>query len=82
MNPANDNTPHWPRGLRRVLAASYIGVSLSVFDGMVEAGEMPKPKRFHGRTIWDKLAIDAAFDLLDGGNTRDLGGAEIIEFAA
>ena len=77
MNPVNDNTPHWPRGLRRKLAAEYIGVSQSLWDTMVEAGEMPKPKRFHGRTIWDKIAVDRAFDILDGGSPLD----EIIEFA-
>jgi predicted DNA-binding transcriptional regulator AlpA len=60
MNPANDTTPHWPRGLRRKLAAAYIGVSLSLWDTMVAEGEMPKPKRTHGRTIWDKIAVDRA----------------------
>jgi hypothetical protein len=82
MNPANDNSPHWPRGLRRSLAAAYIGVSLSVWDEMVTAGDMPKPKRFCERTIWDRQAVDAAFDLLDGGIARDLAGVEKLEFAA
>lgn len=82
MNPANDNSPHWPRGLRRTLAAAYIGVSLAIWDAMVAAGLMPQPKRFFGRTIWDRLAIDQAFDLLDGGNARDLAGRENLEFAA
>jgi hypothetical protein len=81
MNPANDHTPHWPRGLRRTLAAKYIGVSLSLWDTMVEAGEMPKPKRIHARTIWDKVAVDRAFDLLDGGLARDAAGEIIYEFA-
>lgn len=80
--PANDNTPHWPRGLRRLLAAAYVGVSPNLWDSMVADGRMPKPKRFDGRTVWDKVAVDAAFDLLDGGIARDLGGVEIIEFAA
>lgn len=82
MNPANDNSPHWPRGLRRVLAAAYIGVALHIWDDMVAAGDMPKPKQFYGRNIWDRYAVDVAFDLLDGGNPRDSAGAEIIEFAA
>jgi hypothetical protein len=78
----NDKTPHWPRGLRRVLAAEYIGVGLTLWDTMVAAGEMPKPKRVHGRTIWDKIAVDRAFDLLDGGAPRDESGEEIVEWAA
>jgi len=33
-----------PRGLSRVQAAEYIGVSPSTFDKMVTDGEMPAPK--------------------------------------
>jgi predicted DNA-binding transcriptional regulator AlpA len=81
MNPANDHTPHWPRGLRRKLAAEYIGVGLTLWDTMVSAGEMPKPKRIHGRTIWDKVAVDRAFDLLDGGSPLNAAGEEEYDFA-
>jgi predicted DNA-binding transcriptional regulator AlpA len=73
--------PHWPRGLRRTLAAEYIGVSLSLWDKMVAEGEMPKPKRIHGRTIWDRIAVDRAFDLLDGGSPTNAAGETIYEFA-
>jgi hypothetical protein len=48
---------------------------------MVEDGKMPKPKRTYGRTIWDKLAVDRAFDLLDGGTERDESGEEIWAFS-
>jgi len=72
--------PHWPRGLRRTLAAEYIGVSLPLFDTMVRDGRMPKPKRVENRTIWDRIAVDRAFDLLDGGSPLDGAGEEIIEF--
>ena len=82
MNHANDNNPRWPRGLSRILAASYVGVSLSLWDKMVAETDMPQPKRIHGRTIWDKLAVDRAFDLLDGGSATAPSGEEIIEFAA
>ena len=73
--------PQWPRGLRRGLAAEYIGVSLSLFDNLVLEGQMPKPKRIHGRTIWDRVAVDRAFDLLDGGAPRDESGEEVFEFS-
>jgi len=82
MTPANDNSPHWPRGLRRTLAAAYIGVGLTMWDTMVADGKMPKPKRFYGRTIWDRLAVDAAFDVLDGGQATDKAGETIYDFAA
>jgi hypothetical protein len=39
-----------------------------------------KPKRIHGRTIWDKVAVDKAFDILDGGLPRGESGAEIYNF--
>ena len=50
-----------PRGLRRVEAAAYVGVSPSLFDEMVRSKIMPKPLRFGGRVIWDRQAIDRAF---------------------
>jgi hypothetical protein len=75
-----ENTiPNWPRGLSRSLAARYIGFSLPAWDKMVLAGEMPKPKRAYGRTIWDKTAVDRAFELLDGGTPRDESGEEVYE---
>jgi predicted DNA-binding transcriptional regulator AlpA len=73
--------PQWPRGLRRTLAAEYIGVSLPLFDKLVAEGSMPRPKRIHGRTIWDRVAVDRAFDLLDGGSPLDESGEQVIEFA-
>ena len=58
-----------PRGLSRVMAAFYIGVSPSLFDAMVKDGRMPHPKRINTRTIWDVRTLDEAFDLLptEGG---------------
>jgi len=56
-----------PRGLSRVQAAAYIGVSPSTFDKMVLAGEMPAPKRIRGRVIWDRKQLDCAFDAFDDG---------------
>lgn len=53
-----------PRGLNRREAAAYVGVSPSEFDKMVEEGVMPKPKRRGRRTIWDRIALDGAFDAL------------------
>lgn len=82
MTPANDNLPHWPRGLRRTLAAAYIGVGQNMFDTMVAEGTMPKPKRIHGRTIWDKVEVDRAFDVMDGGSATTVAGEVIYEFSA
>jgi predicted DNA-binding transcriptional regulator AlpA len=56
-----------PRGLSRVQAAEFIGVSPSTFDKMVAAGEMPAPKRIRGRVVWDRKQVDCAFDAFDDG---------------
>ncbi|MFG1263630.1 helix-turn-helix transcriptional regulator [Xanthobacter aminoxidans] len=53
-----------PRGLSRVEAAAYIGVSPSLFDDLVADGRMPKPKLLNARHVWDRLRIDAAFEAL------------------
>lgn len=53
--------PFPPRGLRRVEAAAYIGVSPSMFDWMIAERMMPKPKRVGGRVIWDRLMLDEYF---------------------
>jgi predicted DNA-binding transcriptional regulator AlpA len=63
-----------PRGLSRVAAAAYIGISPSLFDIMVKDGRMPKPKRINARTVWDRKRLDEAFDALpdeEGGNPSD-----------
>lgn len=61
--------PQWlPRGLSRVQAAHYVGVSASMFDEMVKDGRMPKPKRINSRTVWDRHQLDEAFDALSDEN--------------
>jgi hypothetical protein len=54
-----------PRGLSRMQAAEYIGVGATKFDEMVGDGRMPGPKRIDGRTVWDRIKLDEAFDALD-----------------
>ncbi len=56
--------PHgaWPRGLNCALAAAYRGVCENTFRAMVEAGTMPKPETYGYRKIWDRFAIDRAWD--------------------
>lgn len=50
-----------PRGLSRVQAAAYIGVSPTLFDEMVRDGRMPVPIRINKRAVWDRVKLDAAF---------------------
>ena len=62
-----------PRGMSRDEAARYVGVGTTKFDEMVVDERMPKPKRIDGRTVWDRIAIYAAFSELpsEGGNRMD-----------
>ena len=56
----------------------YIGVSPSLFDEMVADGRMPGPKVVNSRIIWDRWALDCAFETLpdrDGRNPWDEGAA-------
>lgn len=60
-----------PRGLSRGEAARFIGVSPTKFDEMVDDGRMPKPKQIDARRVWDRKALDRAFDELPDDNERD-----------
>ena len=53
-----------PRGLSRVQAAAYVGVSPSLFDEMVKDERMPQPIRINARVLWDRLQLDEAFAAL------------------
>jgi predicted DNA-binding transcriptional regulator AlpA len=59
-----------PRGVSRVEAAIYVGVSPSLFDMMVKDGRMPGPKRINSRTVWDRYELDAAFEALPDEDER------------
>jgi predicted DNA-binding transcriptional regulator AlpA len=56
-------------GLDREEAAAYAGYSPNVFDKMVDAGEMPKPRRsaVSKRLIWSRVEIDQAVHRLPTG---------------
>ncbi|MCO6178831.1 AlpA family transcriptional regulator [Ciceribacter sp. RN22] len=71
MARGHDGIAYAPRGLCREEAARYVGVGTTKFDELVAARRMPKPKRIDGRTVWDRVALDAAFsDLPDDGVNR------------
>src|SRR5262245_26937186 len=55
-----------PRGLSREEAARYVGVGPTKFDEMVADRLLPGPKRIGTRIIWDRVALDLAFNALPG----------------
>lgn len=66
MTPAhaNDNARGGitPRGLRRVDAARYLGISPSHFDAQRKAGNIPAPRNMLGVVLWDRNDLDRLFD--------------------
>jgi hypothetical protein len=61
------------RGLSRLEAAIYVGVSTTKFDELVSDGRMPQPKRIDARKVWDIRALDQAFDILPGEGESESG---------
>ena len=60
-----------PRGLSRVQAAAYIGISATTFDRMIRDSLMPKPVRIYGQTVWDVRKLNSAFAALDSDGEDD-----------
>ena len=61
-----------PRGLRRIEAASYVGVSPTKFDEMVRRGDMPEGFRVDSIRLWDVRDLDVCFGLLKDNATREM----------
>ncbi len=68
--------PSSRRGFDRKEAASYVGVSPTHFDKLVNCGTMPKPNQLLGRKVWDVRALDRRLDLLAGIDTGHSAGAD------
>jgi hypothetical protein len=74
QRPSSADPVYPPRGMSRAQAALYVGVSPSMFDMMVKDGRMPGPKLINSRTVWDRFALDRAFEALpdrDSSNPWD-----------
>ncbi len=50
------------RGLSRIEAAIYLGISPSKFDELRKAGRVPPPRLIDGRKVWDVKELDFAFE--------------------
>lgn len=60
-----------PRGLSRLEAAAYLGISASLFDEMVRDGRMPRAKPINARRVWDRKKLDLAFEALPDGDAGE-----------
>ena len=72
-HPLSEIRPVPRRGLSRVEAAIYLGISPGKFDQLVDDGRMPAPRRIDRRKVWDRLEIDVAFDALPSENPGSQG---------
>jgi hypothetical protein len=52
------------RCLSRQEAARYVGISVTLFDELVDERAMPQPFSIRSRKLWDIRALDAAIDAL------------------
>lgn len=70
-----DHLAYPPRAMKAERAAAYLDMSRSKFLELVEQGRLPKPKVIDGIRVWDRLAIDAAFnDFPDRNDNDSFGG--------
>jgi len=68
-----------PKGLSRVHASQYLNVSPGKFDQMVADGRMPRPKVIDSRRVWDREAIDLAFEALpEAGGDPDVNPWDLL----
>lgn len=53
-----EQMPDWPRLMPRLLAAAYVGISPSHFDGHCPI----EPILWAGKKLWDRRALDEWID--------------------
>jgi hypothetical protein len=53
-----------PRGLSRLEAARYLGISPSKFDEMRRDGRVGPARLIDGRKVWDVRDLNVAFEAL------------------
>jgi predicted DNA-binding transcriptional regulator AlpA len=62
------------RGLSRIEAAMYLGISPSKFDELVTDGRMPRPRSIDSRKVWDVHELDMTFDGLPREGSPPIAG--------
>ena len=67
----SDTRPVPRRGLSRVEAAMYLGISPSKFDEMRKDGRIGPAKVIDGRKVFDVRMLDEIFDALPDENNDE-----------
>lgn len=55
-----------PRGLD-LAAARYLGLDPDAFSNLVESGKLPHHRRLGEAAVWDRMALDIAFEAIPVG---------------
>ena len=63
--------PHWPRMMRRALAASYCDLTVAEFEREVLAERLPMPVILGKNEHWSQARLDAALEQLVAGIGTD-----------
>jgi hypothetical protein len=70
-----DGLAYPPRAMKAERAAAYLDMSRSKFLELVGSNRLPKPKIIDGIRVWDRLALDTAFnDFPDRGEDGSVAG--------
>jgi predicted DNA-binding transcriptional regulator AlpA len=77
-----DELAYPPRAMKAERAAAYLDMSRSKFLELVEQGRLPKPKVIDGIRVWDRLAIETAFNNFPDHNDDDSVGGRPNTFDA
>ncbi len=62
MRKLQDELAYPPRAMKAERAAAYLDMSRSKFLELVAGDRLPKPKVIDGIRVWDRLALDDAFN--------------------
>lgn len=66
----HDHLSYPPRAMRAERAAAYLSISRSKFLELVEHGKLPKPVYIDGMVLWDRLALELAFEEMASDGER------------
>jgi predicted DNA-binding transcriptional regulator AlpA len=66
----HDHLAYPPRAMRAERAAAYLSMSRSKFLELVDHGKLPKPTYIDGMVLWDRLALELAFEEMASDSDR------------
>lgn len=62
-----------PRALDLAAAARYLGLSPTAFSALVRVGQLPSARQLGVTTVWDRVALDAAFEAASADEVQPNG---------